>query len=80
MSTTTTPIEIVKAEYGDFLGARVLAVRPLTPAELADFGWDDSCGTVPLVIMFSNGKALIPSMDPEGNGPGHLFVEEWRRA
>ena len=29
-----------------------------------------------MVIELSNGQALIPSMDPEGNGAGHIFVEQ----
>lgn len=80
MTTTTEARHIVLKEYGSLLHAKVLAVRPLTAAELDDLGWDDSSGTVPLVIFFDNGKALIPSMDPEGNGPGHLFLDDWSRA
>ncbi len=77
---TKTPAEIVRAEYGAIVGKRVLDVRPLTAAELSDLAWDDSSGTIPLVIFFEDGKALIPSMDPEGNGPGHLFIDDWKRA
>jgi len=75
---TATPTDIVRAEYGAIVGKRVLDVRPLTAAELADLGWDASSGTVPLAIFLEDGKCLVPSTDPEGNGPGHLFLDDWK--
>jgi hypothetical protein len=68
-------VSTVVAAYGDLLGAKIKMVRPLTAAELEDLGWYDNPGTVPLVLVLDNGKCLVPSMDAEGNGPGHLFVE-----
>lgn len=79
-TTAKTPTDIVRAEYGAIVGKRVLDVRPLSAAELADLGWDSSSGTVPLVIFLEGGKALIPSSDPEGNDAGHLFLDDWQRA
>jgi hypothetical protein len=39
-------------------------------------GWSDGYSSeVPFVIILDDGRALIPSMDSEGNGAGHVFVE-----
>lgn len=76
--TQTNIATLVKAEYGDLVGARVATVRQLTTTELADLGWEDYDHDFAVVLFLDNGKALIPSRDPEGNGPGHLFVEGWK--
>jgi hypothetical protein len=44
--------------------------------ELELFGWDLRYGSEPMVIILDDLTAIIPSQDPEGNGPGHLFVTE----
>jgi hypothetical protein len=67
----------VKEEYGSIVGQKVAQVRPLSAQEQKDFGWDDAgYGGIPMVIILGNGAALIPSQDPEGNGPGHIFLEK----
>lgn len=75
--TRTTMEVAIETEYGSLVGCTVLKVRALTETELADLGWDDDPGAAPMVIFLTNGKALIPSRDPEGNGPGHLFLDSW---
>ena len=67
--------EYIKKEYGSIVGASVKKVREMSANELEMFGWEDRYGSVPMVIELSNGQALIPSMDPEGNGAGHIFLE-----
>jgi hypothetical protein len=77
METKFDPKKYIEKEYGSIVGAKIIGVRPLTASELADMGWDDSYD-VGFVILLDNGQALIPSMDPEGNGAGHVFVERWK--
>jgi hypothetical protein len=66
--------EYLTEEFGDFIGLRLMKIRPMLPEELEAMYWDDGYGDVPMVLVFSNGSCLIPSQDPEGNGPGWLFV------
>ena len=69
--------EYVANEYGDLVGKKIASVRPLLPQELELFCWDaDGRGGVAMVIFFTDGSALIPSQDPEGNGAGHLIYEK----
>jgi len=69
--------EYINKEFGGLVGATITNVRPLTPAELEIYGWDDSYGSVPFVIFLDNGKALVPSSDEEGNDAGFIFVEDF---
>lgn len=36
--------------------------------------WDIHSGDVPMAIIFTDGQVLIPSSDPEANGPGFLLA------
>jgi len=65
----------IKREYGSLVGRKIKTVRPLTNDECEDFGWDSGFSGVPMVIIFDDGTALIPSSDAEGNDAGHIFVE-----
>jgi hypothetical protein len=69
----------IKNEYGHLTGRTIKGIRPLTDEENEDFGWDGRWD-VPFVIILDDGTALIPSQDPEGNGPGHIFVEKVEQA
>lgn len=66
----------VKEEYGAIVGQKIAQVRALSAQEQKDFGWEMYRGKVAMVIILENGAALIPSQDPEGNGPGHIFLEK----
>ena len=68
--------EYIQQEYGSVVGASIVKVREMSEKEIEMFCWDLRGGAVPMVIELSNGQALIPSMDPEGNGAGHIFVEQ----
>lgn len=63
----------VSSEFGDLVGKTVKAVRPMSPAECAQFMWDYD-NQVAWLIEFTDGTVAVPSCDPEGNGRGHLFV------
>jgi hypothetical protein len=68
--------ESLNAEYGDYIGKRLMGVRPLNPAELAELGWEWARDGEAFALLFHDGSCLIPSQDPEGNGPGFLFTGE----
>ena len=68
--------DYVQKEWGSLVGASILKVREMTEDELEMYGWEKGGGAVPIVVHLSDGRAIVPSQDPEGNGPGHLFVEE----
>lgn len=65
----------VKRTYGSLVGKKIRRVRPLTPGEQKMFYWDNGQSGVGMMIELDDGTTLIPSCDPEGNGPGHIFVE-----
>jgi hypothetical protein len=66
----------VKNEWGGVVGKTITSVRQLSEDEAEGMGWDNCGGAVPVVFMLNDGSCLIPSQDPEGNGPGHIFVEQ----
>lgn len=53
-----------------FVGQRIKSARWLSAEEAAEFGWDER----PFQIELENGVQIVASQDPEGNGPGALFV------
>ncbi len=58
-------------------GRTIKDVRAMTAEEIKMFGWYDN-GTA-VVLLLDNEMAIIPSRDPEGNGPGFLFVEKTKK-
>ena len=56
-----------------FVGKRIVAIREMTSAELANEGWTLGRGEAAPVIVLDDGTLLYPSRDPEGNGPGEFF-------
>jgi len=67
----------IQKTWGSLIGRTIVKVRELNNEELDLFGWEqDSSGSIPVVYILDNGHGFVPSQDPEGNGPGHLFVEE----
>lgn len=71
---TATGTEVLIKEYKEIIGKRILGVRELSAQEMKELYWQDSWGTVPAVFILEGGHALIPSQDPEGNGPGFLML------
>jgi hypothetical protein len=68
--------EYVQEEFGPLVGRTITGVRLMTEGEMNMLGWYEGGGSVPIVIALDNKMLVIPSQDPEGNGPGHLFIEE----
>lgn len=59
----------------DFIGKKIVAIRPMTLQELENEGWDndyhrDISGTA---IVLDDKTVLYASVDYEGNGPGVIF-------
>ena len=68
--------EIIREAYGSIVGRKIVKVRPLMQEELDDMYWNQRYGSVGFAIILDDGQVLIPSCDPEGNGPGHVFIGE----
>lgn len=79
MNTTTPEFDHnnkqLNNEYKHFIGKTILGIRPLYDEEIEDYCWYKDGGAIPMIIIFTDGSALIPSMDPEGNGAGHLIQD-----
>lgn len=66
--------EYITKEYGELVGKTIARVRPLTTEECKDLAWEYRYMYEAMVIIFTDGTAVIPMCDPEGNGAGHLFI------
>lgn len=56
------------------VGQEIVEVREMTPAEMAQEGWEpDNLHGPPVVLELEDGSLLFASADAEGNGPGELF-------
>ena len=57
-----------------FIGRRIVRIRPMTKKELDLFGWDNY-RTIHInpIIVLDNGAKIVISQDEEGNGPGFVF-------
>jgi hypothetical protein len=66
----------IEKEYGSLVGRKIVAVRQLKKSELDMFMWDTRSADEAVMFILDDGSVMIPSMDPEGNGPGHVFVEK----
>ncbi len=54
-------------------GRTIVHVRAMQPEELKLFGWGNPRDTErAVVLILDDGMAVIPMIDPEGNGPGFL--------
>ena len=57
-------------QFNHLVGLRIMGVRYLTQEETEASGWYSS----PIVIELSDGSALIPQQDDEGNDGGALWI------
>lgn len=60
--------------FGHLAGKTIRRVRPLNVSELADLDWPISRSAPGWVIEFTDRTLLIPTADPEGNGPGWAWA------
>lgn len=73
---TTTIEEVIVQEYSSFIGKTIHSIRPLKDSEMKSLYWDTHTGDFPIAIIFTDGQVLIPSSDPEANGPGFLLTAD----
>ena len=77
MDATARTAHMTKYYRGDFsalINRRIVDIRAMYPEEMELFGWhhqDPGC-----VVQLDNGTLFVPMRDAEGNGPGHLAVDE----
>ena len=62
----------IETEFGELVGKTVKQVRPLHQEEYDEFCWDNNGEG--FIVIFTDNTCFIPSADPEGNGPGFLFL------
>jgi hypothetical protein len=67
--------DVVARGYGELIGKTIKNVRPLMREECEMFAWDYDT-ELAWMIEFTDGTCAIPSADHEGNGSGHLFIED----
>jgi hypothetical protein len=68
--------EYLTREYGSLVGKTVKSIRPMTRSECDDLAWEYGYERDACVIVFTDGTAVVPMADPEGNGAGFLAVGE----
>lgn len=64
----------IQRELSDVVGRTITQVRVLTDDDMEQCGWDGGYGDVAFEFVLDDGRSLVPSADPEGNGPGFIFV------
>lgn len=72
-------VSIINREYRSLVGRTIKKVRPLYDQECEAIGWDYNTNAYAFVIILDDNTALIPSADAEGNGQGHIFVEQMEK-
>jgi hypothetical protein len=60
-------------DFLDLVGKTVKEVRHMSPDEIEQFGWYEDYKETTMII-FTDKTAAILSQDPEGNGPGFMFI------
>lgn len=57
--------------FKELIGRTITDVRDLTQDEKDEMDWYGECP----VLILDNGQEVTISQDPEGNGPGFLFID-----
>jgi hypothetical protein len=76
MDATMETARMTKYYRGDFaglLGRKIVDIRAMYPEEMELFMWHGEPGGV---VQLDDVGLFIPMQDPEGNGPGHLMIQE----
>jgi hypothetical protein len=66
--------EFLQRQYSSLIGKKIKAIRLLTDSEVEDLYWDKTYGDVAFAIILDDDQVLIPSSDPECNGPGFILL------
>ena len=62
-----------RGDFAGLLGRKIVDIRAMYPEEMELFMWHGEPGCV---VQLDDGGLFIPMQDPEGNGPGHLMIQE----
>lgn len=73
---TDTLVKFVKEQYSSYVGKTIKEIRLMTQKELDEMYWEVGYSDVPIVVIFDDNQAWIPSRDFEGNGPGCLITAD----
>ena len=65
--------KVLGVDFGGLVGERIIGIRPLTKLEVEEMGWSYNNGSIPFIIITTNGS-FIPISDPEGNNAGYGFI------
>jgi len=65
--------KVLGVDFGGLVGERIIGIRPLTKMEVEEMGWSYNNGSIPFIIITTNGS-FIPISDPEGNNAGYGFI------
>jgi hypothetical protein len=65
-------VSFIEREF-PIIGKTIANVVKLTAEEIDEMGWQAGWDDVAMAIEFTDGSWIIPSRDPEGNGPGFLI-------
>lgn len=60
-------------EFGSLVGCKITGIVPLTEKNCESMAWEHHYGEA-FAFVLDDGRALIISADPEGNGPGWVFI------
>lgn len=66
--------DYIQKEFGSLVGRKIVGVRLLTEQECAEMGMEAGYGQAAFILELDDGRAVMPTADPEGNGPGFLFL------
>lgn len=55
----------------ELIGRTITDVRDMTQEEKDEADWYGTC----IILVLDNGQEVTISQDPEGNGPGWLFID-----
>jgi hypothetical protein len=65
--------KVITNQYGSLVGKTIARVRPLTADECEGLGWNYEYNFASVIIL-TDGTALVPMCDAEGNGTGHILI------
>lgn len=71
-----TEEQVLIDEYSTIINRTIVAIRPLKDTELKQLYWDKTHGDLAFAIILDDGQVMIPSSDPECNGPGYILMAD----
>lgn len=63
-------------ENDDLIGCEIQQVAQLSETAMEKRGWGGQHYQTPPALVLDDSSVIYPAADPEGNGPGELFIVE----